>query len=124
MYTSNLAVLGAFLLAGVMGAERCIPIKDEQGLYTADPKKDPDAKFIPGIELGELEFLDLNDLAVEWTRLESLRTARTVREVYIVNGLVPGNITRALNGENTGTRIYKVCCKAAQYHAFAGGFSQ
>jgi molybdenum storage protein len=99
--------VGAFLLAEVMGAERCILIKDEQGLYTADPKKDPDAKFIPEIELGELEAMDLNDLAVERTMLESLRTARTVREVYIVNGLVRDNITRALNGENTGTRIYK-----------------
>jgi molybdenum storage protein len=99
--------VGAFLLAEVMGAERCILIKDEQGLYTADPKKDPNAKFIPEIELGELEAMDLNDLAVERTMLESLRTARTVREVYIVNGLVQGNITRALNGENSGTRIYK-----------------
>jgi uridylate kinase len=27
-----------------MGAERCILIKDEQGLYTADPKKDPNAQ--------------------------------------------------------------------------------
>jgi molybdenum storage protein len=99
--------VGAFLLAEVMGAERCILIKDEQGLYTADPKKDPNAKFIPEIELGELEVMDLNDLAVERTMLESLRTARTVREVFIVNGLVPNNILRALNGENTGTRIYK-----------------
>jgi len=99
--------VGAFLLAEVMGAERCLLIKDEQGLYTADPKKDPNAKFIPEIELGELEAMDLNDLAVERTMLESLRTARTVREVYIVNGLVQGNITRALNGENSGTRIYK-----------------
>jgi molybdenum storage protein len=99
--------VGAFLLAEVMGAERCILIKDEQGLYTADPKKDPNAKFIPEIELGELEAMDLNDLAVERTMLESLRTARTVRDVYIVNGLVQGNITRALNGENSGTRIYK-----------------
>jgi molybdenum storage protein len=99
--------VGAFLLAEVMGAERCILIKDEQGLYTADPKKDPNARFIPEIELGELEALDLNDLAVERTMLESLRTARTVREVYIINGLVRNNILRALNGENTGTRIYK-----------------
>jgi molybdenum storage protein len=99
--------VGAFLLAEVMGAERCILIKDEQGLYTADPKKDPNARFIPEIELGELEAMDLNDLAVERTMLESLRTARTVREVFIVNGLVRDNITRALNGENSGTRIYK-----------------
>jgi molybdenum storage protein len=99
--------VGAFLLAEVMGAERCILIKDEQGLYTADPKKDPAARFIPEIELDELLALDLNDLAVERTMLESLKTARTVREVFIVNGLVRNNIQRALNGENVGTRIYR-----------------
>lgn len=99
--------VGAFLLAEVMGAERCILIKDEQGLYTADPKKDPAAKFIPEIELDELLALDLNDLAVERTMLESLKTARSVREVFIVNGLVRHNIQRALNSENVGTRIYR-----------------
>ena len=38
--------------------------------------------------------------------LESLGTARSVREVFIVNGLVRNNIPRALDGENVGTRIY------------------
>jgi molybdenum storage protein len=99
--------VGAFLLAEVMGAERCVLIKDEQGLYTADPKKDPSAKFIQEIDVDELLALDLNDLAVERTLLESLKTARSVREVFIVNGLVRDNIRRALDGENTGTRIYK-----------------
>ncbi len=99
--------VGAFLLAEVMGAERCVLIKDEQGLYTADPKKDANAKFISEIELDELLALDLNDLAVERTMLESLKTTRSVREVFIINGLVRNNIQRALNGENVGTRIYK-----------------
>ncbi len=99
--------VGAFLLAEVMGAERCVLIKDEQGLYTADPKKDENAEFIPEVEVGELLSRDLNDLAVERTMLESLQAARSVREVFIVNGLVRGNILRALNGENIGTRIYK-----------------
>ena len=99
--------VGAFLLAEVMGAERCVLIKDEQGLYTADPKKDSKAEFIPEIEVGELLARDLNDLAVERTMLESLGAARSVREVFIINGLERGNIPRALNGENVGTRIYK-----------------
>ncbi|MBI5953454.1 MAG: uridine kinase [Chloroflexi bacterium] len=98
--------VGAFLLAEVMGAERCVLIKDEKGLYTADPKKDPSAKFIEEIDLSELLAMDLNDLAVERSMLESLSTARSVREVFIVNGLVPGNITQVLNGRNVGTRIY------------------
>jgi molybdenum storage protein len=99
--------VGAFLLAEVMGAERCVLIKDEHGLYSADPKKDSKAEFIPEIEVSELLSRDLNDLAVERTMLESLQAARSVREVFIVNGLVRGNIPRALNGENIGTRIYK-----------------
>jgi molybdenum storage protein len=98
--------VGAFLLAEVMGAERCVLIKDEKGLYTADPKKDPSAKFIEEIEVNELLAMDLNDLAVERSMLTSLKTARSVREVFIVNGLVPGNITQALVGKNVGTRIY------------------
>ncbi|HBY96421.1 MAG: hypothetical protein M5U01_13105 [Ardenticatenaceae bacterium] len=98
--------VGAFLLAEVMGAERCLLIKDERGLYTADPKKDPTASFIPEIEVNELLARDLNDLAVERTMLESLRDARSLREVFIVNGLERGNVARALAGEHVGTRIY------------------
>jgi molybdenum storage protein len=90
--------VGAFLLAEVMGAERCVLIKDEQGLYTADPKKDPTAKFIAEIEVNELLALDLNDLAVERSLLEVLRDARSLRQVFIVNGLDRGNITRVIRG--------------------------
>jgi molybdenum storage protein len=99
--------VGAFLLAEVLGAQRCILIKDERGLYTADPKKDPAARFIPEIEVNELLALDLNDLAVERSMLETLRDAHSLREVFIVNGLERGNITRAIAGEHVGTRIYK-----------------
>ncbi len=97
---------GAFLLAEVMGAQRCVLIKDEQGLYTADPKKDATASFIPEIEVNELLALDLADLAIERSMLEILRDARSLREVFIVNGLERGNVTRALAGEHVGTRIY------------------
>jgi len=98
---------GAFLLAEVMGAQRCVLVKDEQGLHTADPKKDPTALFIPEIEVNELLSLDLDDLAVERSMLEILRDARSLREVFIINGLERGAITRALAGERVGTRIYR-----------------
>jgi molybdenum storage protein len=38
--------------------------------------------------------------------LELLTRARLVKSVRIVNGLVPGNLTRALNGEAVGTLIH------------------
>lgn len=98
--------VGAFLLAEVMGARRCILIKDEQGLYTADPKKNKSAEFIPEIEINDLLERDLDDLAIERSMLETLQNARNLREVFIINGLERGNITRAIEGEQVGTRLY------------------
>jgi molybdenum storage protein len=98
---------GVFLTAEVLGAKCCILVKDERGLFTADPKKSPDADFIPEIEVDELLAMDLADLAVERAMLHALANARSVREVFIVNGREPGNLTKALEGENPGTRIYR-----------------
>jgi len=98
---------GVFLTAEVVGARRCILVKDERGLFTADPKKDPTADFIPEIEVNDLLAMDLSDLAVERAMLSALAHARNVREVFIINGREPGNLTRALAGENPGTRIYR-----------------
>lgn len=99
--------VGAYLTAEVVGAKRCILVKDEHGLYSADPKKDPAARYIPEIEVNELLALDLDDLPVERAMLEALARSRSVREVLVINGREPGNLTRALQGENTGTRFYR-----------------
>ncbi len=98
---------GTYLTAEVLGAKRCILVKDERGLFSADPKKDASATFIPEVEVNELLSMDLADLPVERSMLRELASARSVREVLIVNGLQPGNLTRALEGENPGTRIYR-----------------
>jgi molybdenum storage protein len=98
---------GTYLTAEVIGARRCILVKDERGLYTADPKKDPDADFIPEIEVKDLLAMDLEDLGVERSMLRALANADTVTEVLVVNGREPGNLTAALAGENPGTRIYR-----------------
>ena len=98
---------GVFLTAEVVGARRCILVKDERGLFTADPKKDADADFIPEIEVTELLAMDLDDLPVERAMLRALVSSRTVHEVSIINGRDPENLTRALAGENPGTRIYR-----------------
>ncbi|HOA23871.1 MAG TPA: hypothetical protein PLD57_07370 [Aggregatilineales bacterium] len=103
----NRTDVGTLLTAEVMGASRCILVKDEKGLFTADPKKDPTAEFIEEIEVNELIARDLDDLAVERAMLETLSNARSVEEVLIVNGREKGNLTRAVAGENVGTRIYR-----------------
>jgi molybdenum storage protein len=94
------------LTAEVLGARRVILVKDERGLMNADPKKDPRAEIIPEIEVNELIKMDLQDLPLERAVLDYLSRARSVREVLLVNGLEPGQLTRALSGENPGTRIY------------------
>ena len=99
--------VGAYLTAEVLGSKRCILVKDEPGLMTADPKKDPNAEHIPEIEVNELIKMDLADLPVERAMLEALSVGRSVREVLLVNGRVPGDLTRALHGENPGTCIYR-----------------
>ncbi len=98
---------GAYLTAEVAGAQRCILVKDERGLFTADPKKHPDAEFIPEIEVNDLLNLDLEDLPIERSMLLALARSDAVHEVFMINGLEPGNLTKVLNGENPGTRIYR-----------------
>src|ERR1700739_1298551 len=53
---------GCFLIAEVFGARRMIYVKDEDGLFTADPKKDPGATHIPRISVQELLQRDFDDL--------------------------------------------------------------
>jgi molybdenum storage protein len=96
---------GVYLVSEVFGARSMIYVKDEDGLYTADPKKDRSAKFIPSITVEELEALDLDDVVVERSVLEMMKNAQHRRAIQVVNGLVPGNLTRALNGEPVGTII-------------------
>jgi molybdenum storage protein len=97
---------GAYLVSEVYGARSMIFVKDEEGLYTADPKKDRNAKFIKDISVAELQALDLQDVVVERPVLDMMQHAKSRRSIRIINGLVKGNLTRALEGENVGTRIY------------------
>src|SRR4051812_14391535 len=96
---------GCYLISEVFGARSMIYVKDEDGLYTADPKKDRKAKFIPKITVDELDQLDLNDVVLEHTVFQLMRNAKNRRSVQVINGLKRGNLTRALNGEPVGTII-------------------
>jgi molybdenum storage protein len=82
-----------------------IYVKDEDGLYTADPKKEANATFIPAITVEELEALNLGDVVVEHSVLELMRNAQSSRSIQVINGLKPGNLSRALEGEHVGTII-------------------
>ena len=96
---------GCFLVAEQFGCKAMIYVKDEDGLYTANPKTAKDAVLIPKITVDEMKAKGLHDSILEFPMLDLLQSARHVREVQVVNGLIPGNLTRALNGEHVGTII-------------------
>ena len=99
---------GSYITGEVLGVKRVIYVKDVDGLYTADPKKNPDAEFIKRISVQELIERDMDELVLERAVLDNLVRARAVQQVQIINGLVPGNLTRALEGdEDVGTIIYR-----------------
>ncbi|OAI19972.1 MULTISPECIES: uridine kinase [Methylomonas] len=96
---------GCFLLAEQFGCKAMIYVKDENGLYTANPKTSKDATFIPKISVDEMKAKGLHDSILEFPVLDLLKTARHIREIQVVNGLVPGNLSRVLAGEHVGTII-------------------
>ena len=97
---------GSYLVGEVFGARSIILLKDVDGVYTADPRSNPDAEFIPEITAAELLARNLPTLPIEPVVLELLTRGKLARNVRIINGLVPGNLTRALNGEAVGTVIH------------------
>jgi len=96
---------GCYLVAEVFGVAQMIYVKDEDGLYTDDPKRNRTAEFIPRISISELQRRQLADLVVEHAVIDFMRRARHIRQIQVINGLRPGNLTRALLGEHVGTII-------------------
>jgi molybdenum storage protein len=96
---------GVFLSCEFLGARRAIYIKDEDGLYTDDPKKDPNAQHIPRITAREMAERNLPDVVVERVLLDYLPRSRWCKELQIVNGLKKGQVLAALEGQDVGTII-------------------
>jgi molybdenum storage protein len=102
---SNRTDAGVYLLAEFLGARGVIYIKDEDGLYTDDPKKNPDATFIPETTAQKLLDSGQDDLVVERVVLEYMQRSEKIKQIRIINGLKRGNILAAMRGENVGTLI-------------------
>lgn len=104
---ANRTDAGAFLSAEALGSKRVIFVKDEDGLFTDDPKKNADAQHIPRIGARALLERGLADLVVERVVVEYLTRAKFCHELQIINGLKRGMLTRALEGEDVGTIIFR-----------------
>jgi molybdenum storage protein len=98
---------GLFQLAEVLGMKQVIYVKDEDGLYDRDPKQHADAKRYGKVSLDELLAHPPKENILDEELYRTWHEAKNLKKVIIVNGLVPGQLTRALDGEDVGTIITK-----------------
>jgi molybdenum storage protein len=98
---------GLFQLAEVLGMKQVIYVKDEDGLYDKDPKKHPDATRFGTITLDALMAKLPDDNILDRELFHAWRRAKNLKRIAIVNGLVRGQLTRAMRGEDVGTVIVK-----------------
>jgi molybdenum storage protein len=97
---------GSYLTAECFGCKTFTLVKDVDGLYDADPKKDPGASLIREISTAELRARRLPTLPFDEILLDLLERARLVKRLQIVNGLKPELLAPALDGEHVGTIVY------------------
>jgi molybdenum storage protein len=98
---------GLFQLAEVLGMKQVIYVKDEDGLYDKDPKRHTDAVRFGKITLGELLPQLPAETILDAEVFHAWSQAKNLQRITIVNGLVPGQLTRAMRGEDVGTVIVK-----------------
>ena len=98
---------GLFQLAEVLGMKQAIFVKDEDGLYTKDPKRHGEAKLFGKITLDELMKNLPQENILDLELYEAFKTAKNLKRVVIVNGLKRGQLAKALRGEDVGTVIVK-----------------
>jgi molybdenum storage protein len=98
---------GMFQLAEVLSMKQLIFVKDEDGLYDKDPKRHPDAKLFRKITLEALMKELPAENIIDLELFHAWSAAKNLRRIQIVNGLVPGQLSRALRGEDVGTVIVK-----------------
>lgn len=103
-------------LAKQLKARKIIHGTDVDGIFTADPKKDRNAKLIPLVTENNFEevrkslsgssVVDVTGGMMKKVS-ELLDVAKAGIESQIVNALTSGNVKRALNGEAFGTIVRK-----------------
>jgi uridylate kinase len=100
----------AALAAEVMRADLFVNATDIDGVYTADPRKDPNAKKLDAVSLDDLtDILSKEGFkAGEYDLMDPL-AIRIIRRskipVVVVDGRDPSSIEKALSGKRIGTKI-------------------
>ena len=93
------------LLADVFDPEKIIFVSDVNGLYTSNPKTDPDAELIREVTEEKLRSVSASQTVDDVTggvagKMRSmLDLCGKGRECILINGTVPGNLAAAIKGE-------------------------
>jgi uridylate kinase len=100
----------AALAAEALHADLLVNATDVGGVYTADPRKDPNAKKLDKVTVEELTTILSTEgfRAGEYDLMDPLAIRiiqRSGLPVVIVDGRDPSNIEKALHGKRIGTRI-------------------
>lgn len=101
------------IVAGLIHADLLILLSDIDGLYSDDPRKNPDAKFINLVPELSDEYLNMGKGAGTSfgtggmkTKLSAAKIATDAgADMIITNGNDVENIRRVLNGEELGTLV-------------------
>lgn len=97
---------GTYLVGECFGCASVTFIKDVDGLYDADPKRNPGATFIPKISTAELRARNFASLPFDRVLIDLLERGQAVRSFQIINGLRPELLAPALRGEHVGTIVH------------------
>jgi len=104
--------LGA-LVANLIEADALIILTDQPGLYTADPRKNPDAEFVHDAMAGDPKLEEMAGGAgsnvgtggMLTKILAAKRAARSGAHTVIVSGREPDVLARLAQGEPLGTQL-------------------
>jgi len=107
----------AAIVAQTVGADRLILLSDIDGLYTADPRKDPNAQLLSCVEKLTPEILALGGSAGSSlgtggmaTKLHAAELCTSVGcDMHIVNGSDPQVLYAVMEGKPVGT-VFKGGC--------------
>lgn len=100
------------LVASITEADLLILLSDIDGLYTDDPNKNPDAKFINVVDKIDEQLMNMgknsSGSSVGTGGMSAKLVAAQIAtysgtDMVITNGNDVTNISRIINGENTGT---------------------
>lgn len=97
---------GCYLLAECFGTRSLTLVKDVDGVYSEDPKKNPKATFYPKLSVSQIKDMNPATLPFERVLLDLLPTARLAKSFQVVNGLYPERVAAAVRGEHVGTIVH------------------